>query len=368
MTGSFEVLIGGTWGHSLGTYGTVTDLTWTTRWGAGACGMYEASWSMPLDADDESGPFRRGQLAEIHDGPWRIGSSLVLSEPVPGDGLDQPWQFTATGLGREVEGNPGWPCLDGSGNTSASATVVIDQAIADGLQWAGRDATVPSAVFGSGATTEPLNSMGSLFDAIGDSTNTRWGVWQNNEVGFLADPTTPSWHVVPGSSALGTADDDYATVVYVRYADSATGTFQTAKAPASPSATEARFGRKALMLDQTNLGPITATAAGNIAAGVLANYGGRLNWVGSLTLTSQELLSPGGVPADLSLVEAGQMMRLHGEFPDLLETPGETWVDIVIGQATWTAGAPTISLTPLGAAARDLASVIEASGGSRDAA
>lgn len=366
MPGSFEVLIGGTWAHSLGTYGTVSDLTWATHWGTGACGMYEASWTMPLPVDYYNPLLRRGQLVEIHSSQWRIGSSLLLAEPVPGAGLDQPWQFTATGVGRDVEGPNSWLCFDGSANTTAVATTAVDRAIADGLQWGGRDATVPSTVYGNSTTTDQLNTLGDLLTGIANRDNTRWLVGQNNQVGFLADPTTPTWHIVPNTTALGTADDDYATVVYVRYSDSTTGTFLTAKAPASASATQTRFGRKEIAIDQTALGPISAATAALIAAGILAKYGGRLNWVGGMDLNSQEILSAGGAPADLSVVEAGQMVRLHGEFPDLLETTGLTYVDVILGDVKWTAGAQSISLTPMGFAARDLAAVIAASGGTSE--
>jgi hypothetical protein len=70
------------------------------------------------------------------------------------------------------------------------------------------------------------------------------------------------------------------------------------------------------------------------------------------------------VPADLSKVAedvgTGCMVRLHGIFDDLLETTGNTWLDIIIGEAKYADGAQTIDLSPLGLAARDLASVVEA--------
>jgi hypothetical protein len=80
----------------------------------------------------------------------------------------------------------------------------------------------------------------------------------------------------------------------------------------------------------------------------------------------------GGVPADLSKVAedvgAGCMVRLQGIWSDLLEFTGQTWLDIVIGQAQYVDGAQTIQLSPIGLAARDLASVVEEVTGYKDAA
>jgi hypothetical protein len=41
------------------------------RYGEGACGMFEASWSMPLPPDFSHPLLRRGTLVELMDGPWR---------------------------------------------------------------------------------------------------------------------------------------------------------------------------------------------------------------------------------------------------------------------------------------------------------
>ena len=74
------------WLASIGPYGAWGDLTYQTRWDVGACGMYEASWTMPLPAQFEHNLLRRGTLVELMDGPYRVGSPLVLSEPSVGSG------------------------------------------------------------------------------------------------------------------------------------------------------------------------------------------------------------------------------------------------------------------------------------------
>jgi hypothetical protein len=356
--------------YSIGDYGSWGDLTYRFRWGDGACGMYEASWTMPLPAQFEHPLLRRGSLVEITDGPWRLGSPLVLSEPAKGTGLADPWQLTATGIGRDVEGDHSFYAFDGSLVTTAIPSTAVDRAITAGWRIAGRAASVPSTAIGGNATTDELMTLGALLNAAGDSLGQRWGVGQDNTLAFTADPTTPTYQVVPGAAALGTSDDGYATVVWVRFEDSATGLYTTVFA--QDSQTEARFGRKEYPVNLIGLGPITSTLALSYATSILAKTKGRLAWTNGLELTSNEILTMGGVPADLSKVAedvgAGCMVRLHGIWSDLLEFTGNTWLDIIIGEAVYVDGAQTIQLSPLGMTATDLSSVIEEVTGYKDAA
>lgn len=359
------------WLAEIGPYGAWSDLNMTTRWGQGACGMYEASWTMPLPAGFEHPLLRRGTQVELMDGPWRVGSPLVLSEPGRGGGFDEPWTLTATGVGREVEGEDSFYALDGSGNVTVTPSTAVDAAIARGLRWGGRDASVPTTAVGS--STTDLQSLGSLLSAAGDSLGQRWGVGQDNLVRFLADPTTPTYQVTPGSAQLGTADDDYASVVLGRYSNSgAGGAAATVTAPASPSAVETRFGRREFSVDLTPLGAISTATAQGFADGILAKTKGRLSWTSGLTVTSNEILTMGGVPASLSKVLEdcgnGCMVRLHGPWDDLLEFTGNTFIDIVVGEARWADGAQTIDLNPLGLAPRYFAAVIESVTGMASAA
>jgi hypothetical protein len=345
---------------TIGTYGSWDDLTWTTRWGDGACGMFEASWTMPLPADFEHPLLRRGVLVELMAGPYRIGSPLILSEPTRGTGVDNPWQFTATGIGREVEGDNTFIALDGAGNTNNQGQTVVDQAIARGWRIAGRDANIPAGGVSTVATTDDLKSVGAVLTEIAEVSSQRWGVGQDNLVRLLSDPTSPTWTCTPVVPSIGTADDDYATAVYGRYYNSGAGNaLATVSASSSAANTEAKFGRREFPVDLTPMGPMPTSNAQTIVNTILAKSKGRLAWTSGLTLTSNELLSIGGVPADLSLVEAGQMVRIQGVFSDLLEYNGQTYLDFIIGETRYTYGEPTIDINPLGLAARDLARIVE---------
>lgn len=365
--------IGGTatWLAQIGPYGAWGDLEWTTRWGEGACGMYEAQWSMPLPPDFDHPALRSGTLVELMDGPWRIGSPLILAEPARGSGFNQPWQFTATGIGREVEGENSFYAFDAGSNTTSVPSTAIDAAISlQGLRWSGRDASVSTAAVGSSTSTDQLNTIGALLNTSADSLGKRWGVGQDNRVYFYSDPTTPTYNVIPGVASLGVADDDYASVVFVRYLESVSGTYQTASASSPPAIT--RYGRREYPTDVTSLGAITTATAQGFADGILAKSKARLGWTNGLTLTSNQILTAGGEAADLSKVAedvaGGCMVRLHGIFNDLLEYNGQTWLDIIIGEAKLTDGEDSISLSPMGLAKRDLASIVEEVSGVGDVA
>lgn len=341
----------------IGPLGSWGDLSWTVRYGDGPCGMFEASWSMPLPPDFDHPLLRRGTLVELMDGPWRVGSSLVLNEPARGAGYADPWRFVASGVAREAVGENSYYAVDGSWNLTDLCSTAVDQAIARGLPWAGRAANVGAAA----STFVPENGLitvGALLTMTGDRDGTRWGVGQDDYVRFLTDPTTPTYQVVPGASALGVADDNYATTVIVNYRDSTT--HANARVTATSASVEARTGHREFPVDLTDRPEMAAANAQARADGILALTKARLGWTNGLSLTSNELLTMGGVPADLSLVSEqvgdGLMVRLHGLNDDLLDLP---YLDIIIGEAKYADGSDVIDLSPLGMVATDFAAVIE---------
>jgi hypothetical protein len=308
-------------GYAIGPYGAWGDLQWSFRWGEGACGLFEVQFSMPLPADFDHALVRRGTLIEVTDGPYRMGSPAILSEPAKGAGIEDPWQFTATGIGREVEGSDSFYAADGSGNATTIPSTAVAQAITDGWRIAGAAASVPSSAPSTPTVSEGLNTVAALLGASATVNGQRWGVGQDNVLAFTADPTTPTYQITPAAVALGTSDDNYASTVKVRYLDSTTGTYLTRTATNANVA--ARFGVKQYMVDVTDQGAMSSTTAQSIADQTLALAKGRLSWTNNLTVTSNELLTMGGVPASLSKVAedvgTGCMIRLNGINNDLLE-------------------------------------------------
>lgn len=349
----FHPRIEGVYLAEIGPYGSWGDLSWTTRWESGACGMFEASWEMPLPAGFEHRVLKRGARVELMRKNLRHGSSLVISQ-IERDRAGQPWRFTAEGIGRLVEGQSSFYAFDGSGTSTTTASVAVDQAIARGLPWAGRDTSVPTTALGTPG--EPV-TVGALLSTVADSLGTHWGVFDDNKVAYRSNPSTPSWQLAPPVPELGTADDSYATVVYVRYTNSTGGANATVFS--ATSAEEDVTGRQEHLVDLTNdrgyPSMSTATAQG-YADGIYAQARRRLAFTQRLSVTSNQLLTIGGQPADLSQVRAGEMVRANGVRDRLLAT---TYLDFVIGETRYSAGAQSLDIAPAGLAARDLAAITE---------
>src|SRR5690606_35138676 len=123
-------------------------------------------------------------------------------------------------------------------------------------------------------------------------------------------------------------------------------------APGTPSH---RWGRSETTVDLTTRKPMTEAQAIEIVDGMLVKAGPRLGYTNGLELTADQI-TRGGVRANLSLIRAGQMVRLHGVRDELTGTP---YHDIVIGEVRHEAEAQTVYIEPLGLAARNLTAVLE---------
>lgn len=347
------------WLAEIGDFGAWGDLKRTTRWGTGASGNFEVSLTMPLPVDFEHPLLRRGARLEVMDGDLRVGSSLAIAQITRGS-LDKPWEIVAEGVGRLAEGRSSFYALDGSGAVTTTPEIAVDAAIARGLKWAGPDATIPGLPIGAAGEPVPLGDLlNSAVITTGSPGATHWGVWDEDLVGFRDDPTEPAYQVVLQNLTLSVADDSFATVVYVRYTDVGTGLNATVHSPAAAPPAETEFDRQEYLVPLTDRPAMSAAAAQDYADGIYEAVMGRLAFTDRLTLTADELQTIGGERSDLTMVEAGQMVRLQGITSQLLEYDGLTYFDIVIGQGIHTDGAQTIDIAPTGLAARDLAAIVE---------
>jgi hypothetical protein len=289
--------------------------------------MYEAQWTMPLPSGLLPPAAASRHPRRDHGRPVPGRSPLILSEPTVGTGLDDPWQFVAAGIGRDVEGENSFYAADGSGNATTVPTTAVDQAITDGWRIAGRDASVTSTSPTALATSENLNTVGALLTAAAQAAGKRWGVKNDNLLYFMSDPTTPSYQVTPGAAALGVADDDYASTVKVRYLDSSTGTYLTRTATNArppPVRGPAVHGRH----HRPGRGP--STAAQNIADQILGAAQGAARVDQRADRHQQRAADDGRCPGEPVEGSRGRgdgcMVRLHGIYNDLLAYNGQTWL------------------------------------------
>lgn len=334
--------------------GSVTNLAWSTRYGhEGACGMYDATWTMDLDPGYDHPALRRGARVEVMDSMVRKGSTLILGQPERGV-RGEPWRFTAAGVGREAERDNGYYCLDALGNMTSRCDVAIDRAIDRGLPWAGRDSSIPTTPLTDSAD-EP-NVVGALLNSASDEEGKCWGVGRDDIVRFITAPTTPDWHLDEGAAVLSPADDEYASTVLLRYRTT-TGGYDTKTADGD--AVEEKFGHREFLADATPLGPISGTRAQNLANGILAKSKGRMGFSSGFTLAEGQVTTPGGGPVDLSLIEAGQMLRMWGQLDELLPFTGRAFMDVILSEVRQEDRARVIQVAPIGLVDRRLAAVLE---------
>lgn len=309
-------------------------------------GCKEASWAVHLPPGDRHPALKRGALVELMLGPAVIWAG-VLAEPNWSEG-----RMVANGIAYEAGR---FPALDGSGNASANPRTVANANLTRGWQILSVDPSVPNANFTDAA--EGSNNQTALFDANTDELAQRWHVGADRVLRFASDPTAPTWHIRPQVVDLGTADDDYASAVAVRYQSSSSA---YATALREDTAATARFGYRVFMHDITGYGVIAASKANAIGDGILTKGRARLGWTSSIEVTSSELLTSGGVPAALSMVEGGrQLLRVHGIYDDLYWLDGRTYLDVLIGQSTYTEGEDVIRLDPVGKVAETLEEIAE---------
>lgn len=309
-------------------------------------GCKEASWSIGLAPGERHPALVRGALVEIMDGSACIWVG-ELAEPNWREG-----RMTADGLAVVASR---YPSLDGSGNSSSNPTTVANANITRGWKILSVASSVPNASYTT--TADGSNDQTALFQANSDELAQRWYVGADRVLRFAADPTVPTLHIRPKVVDLGNADDEYASDVFVRYRPTSS-TYATQAV--ADTAVRARFGFRGFMFDATPLGVINATRATNIGQGLLAKGRARLGWTSSIQVTSNELLTAGGVPVDLSMVTGGQdLLRIWVGYDDVQYLDGRSYLDILIGESTYTDGSGVISLAPLGKVAETMEEIAE---------
>lgn len=325
----------------------VSDLAWSTGWGGGCL---NASWTMDLPPDRSYPYLTTGRDVAIFDGPQRVWWGR-LSEPVRGS----PWEVHARGMGTYATR---YLALDSAGNPTTSAQTAVAEAILRGFP-------VTGGVSGGSLAAKDVrpNRLSDLLDAEAQESGQRWGVFADGVIVMRADPTTPTWHLHMTDAASGTADDDYVTHVYARYVSAvdANGNPTTyATASVGDTAAVDRWGRSEHPLDLTSLGLMTAGTASGHAQGVLNQGRARLGFTDAFEVTPDVLTSVGGIGARLSLVQAGDMVRIFGvtDAQGMLEFRG--YRDVVIGETQYQDGSGRLTLKPVGLAPRTLVDAIAA--------
>jgi hypothetical protein len=330
--------------YLLGDSAHVGDLQWSTAW---PYGCYEASWSMSLPPNTFPRALTTHAHIEIWDGPIRVWAGF-LKEPQPGD----RWTCHAVG----------WYAAFArllALNTAGTAPTAIP---AEAVQSAITRASLP-VIYSGGLSATTISSADEtvaanyalpLIDAATVAAGQRWKIDENYLFTAAADPTAHTLVLASANALRGTADDDYVTDVYPRFVSSLDGTtgepdgwgLGHVSSPSTPA------GRSERVMDVTDLGQMSEPDAETIAQGQLDLNRARLGYTSPLEVAHGELLRPGGSPARLGLVKAGEMVRGFS----VADASGAVQIgltqDVVIGRTVYTDGARTLPLTPVGLAPR----------------
>lgn len=323
------------------------DLTWDDRMPRGC---WSASWTMEIG---DRGIYR-GQAVEIYDGTTPVWAGHVAAvDPTTGS-------YSADGATREAEKRL---ALDSGGAAYNVPGTCVDEARARGMSWTGR--TIASS-FGGAAAPVTIASLDQgpiylqqLLDAGAEQEGHYWWVdgnrwcWMQPGGRQPTAPTGPDWFLAPDFIAPGVDDDDYASYLAGRYFDSGSSSYQTIVV----EDTTVPWGGAEKAVSLTGRGSMTSAKATTTMGNILARDGARLAMVGTVEVDASNLSNAGGVPADVALIAAGQIVRALGVYSD-----GATlvrYIDFTIGEVRHTAGATSVVIGAIGRAATDFQSIIE---------
>lgn len=339
--------IEGVWARQIASFGEVKiEHAWPH-------GNASASWAFPAGTSHRA--LHAGATVEIFDGGVRVWKG-ILQEP----GLDG--SMSARGLW--TEGKDAL-ALNGSGASTTYVSDAVDAAKTRGaLTWGSH--SLPFVPVDS--DNKGIFSVAGLLDEWAAKDGKRWGLDPNGNVLAYADPTTPSWHVPHAAAGRGLtpADDDFATDLYGVYLVAGE---ERAIVTVGDSAARTAYGRRVeRTVDLTNLGPMSAAQATATLQNTLNLSAARLRFADGLDLQHGQITTPGGAPAPLSQVRAGQVVRLHGVKDPRGVNGIVNYTDVLIGKSAFDTSTQTLSIAPVDAAPRGFGDALETSSGSSGAA
>lgn len=306
-------------------------------------GPVEATWSMALRNNERPSCLHRNAPVEVY-----AGASMVF----PGALAQPDWdnlQFAAIGSTRLGEGAE---CLTAGGAITSKPNAAIDQAKARGVVDWTRDGdfgnTDIAGAEGDASHDDPEpGKLNELLDLWATEEESQWRITDDRRLIIAPeDEDTPKWFILPNVGVLGVADDEVTDRVFLRYFDSTAGKVRTASYPATtpPGGVE----RRASVVGR---GPMTAARATSLAAGMYRKaLAGRTGWSNGLEVVAGQVLTRGGLVANLGRIRGGDTVRMLGAADP--RRPGRRWLDFVIDEAIWRPGEQTIQLNPVGLAAR----------------
>lgn len=343
-----EVRVNGEWLHSRG---NVSGIAWSSRWGSGPCGPDQASCAFAVDPDHDTSAMRVGSSFQVYE-----SGLLVFGGVIDEVSRDFPRQVQALGWARRAED---FEALSTGAPTSNPRDAVTD-AITRGLPWSNATTFDNTAI---GSTGDGVRRLDSLLTEWADKTGKRWGVDAYGAAFAATEPTDVSYFLDASGVNIGVSSDGLYTRIQARYVATVDGDGNPATygtVTATDSTAEALYGTREFSLDLTGLGLISSGTATTYAEAQLA-LGLRPRWLQRVAVSEGRLLSPGGLPAHLPSVKAGEVVRLFNVPTNIGGTRFSAALDVVLGEVSYDTAQPTqITLAPTNLAIRSLADALAA--------
>lgn len=283
---------------------------------------------------------------------------MVGARPVwPGYLSEIDWSTgSITAKGAITEGDS-TPCLDGSGLTTSILDTAIDSAITRGeVTWI-RPASLSATAYGAAGETGSLNSVTDLLAAWQTEADKRVYVDPARALRQAADPTVPTYHLLPGTPELSWSAEAQATRLIGRYQATTGGTL----ANVTVTADGARPPYVVKLIDMRARDVLDSTRASAVLQGILRDVTMGA-WAGGIEVTTHQIA---GNPDLSEVAEAcgrGALFRKLGQRDPRPGRMPVAFVDFVCGQSTWKPIEDTITLTPIGGVARDMAAILSENG------
>lgn len=329
--------------HWLREHTTPSNIRWSTK-ALGGC--HEAAFE--IDPTNIPPGMYRGAAVQLRSGMTNNWRGEVHN--VGADGTVTcigPWSVAAQ-IG----------ALDGAGVGTLVPDTALNAAVARGaISWRIPTGGVSNVAVVDGTAGEPMLLTQQL-EAWAIKTGALVGVDADNNIYAGPASANPAWVVSPHAGARLDVTGDYVTHLWGDYVTPA-GTWGKV-GPVIDTVAANAWGRRESTADLSELGPINSTTATTYIASMLATGAARKAVTGTLRLSRQQLMTPGGEPAALSMVKGGQRVRLLGVADGTNAAIRNLYTDIVIDQCSFTEGEDQITFDPMGGPAVNLGDVLTA--------
>lgn len=323
--------------HWVREHATPSNIRWSTT-AVGGC--HEASFE--LDPTNLPPGIVKGAAVEFRIGMSSVWRGFVAEVSAEGSvTCIGPW--SAAG---QVS------ALDGVGAGSLVPDTAVSAAVARGaITWRAPAGGISALSVADGAAGEPM-LLTQLLETWAVKAGAIVGVDEDNNIYAGAPSAAAQWVVSPHAGARLDVTGDYVSHLWGDYIDTA-GNWAKA-GPAIDIAAANTWGRREATADLSEMGRINSTTAANTLATMLATGGARKSVTGTLRLSREQILTPGGEPAPLTMIRAGQRVRLLGVADGTNASIRNLYTDIIIGQCAFTEGESEITFDPMGGPDRNL--------------